>query len=176
MLAAPVHVVAHALPPIPLLARAPTASGLAASSCSCSSWSPMLSSLGVGTRSWQGGGEEGGLLWGSRLLAVDVIICPGLSLARSSRAPACSLAAGLPVLALARSPWAGLTLTRLLSCWCTDVAHIESSPHLVVAAAAAPDTSSRGGTATGRAGRGREGKERQGRCSAASFSQAGSVV
>lgn len=127
---APVRTGAHALLPPILLACAPTGSGLTVSSCSRSLAPPGACQChaqltGVGTRSW---GEEG-LLRGLRLFAVDVTIRLGLSLAHSFWAQACSLSLwGSPVLIPGSCSLAvvlGLTLTRLLLCWCTHMAHIE---------------------------------------------------
>lgn len=127
---APVRAGAHALLPPILLACAPTGSGLTVSSCSRSLAPPGACQChaqltGVGTRSW---GEEG-LLRGLRLFAVDVTIRLGLSLAHSFWAQACSLSLwGSPVLIPGSCSLAvvlGLTLTRLLLCWCTHMAHIE---------------------------------------------------
>lgn len=112
---------------------------------------------GVGPRF---GEEEGGLLRGLRLFAVDVIMRVGLSRAHPSWAHACS-PHGLTCArrhALTRRG-AGAHLTCLLVCWCTSMAHVDVFTHLVVAAAAALDTS-HSGTGPGRAGR--EGEERAG--------------
>lgn len=112
---------------------------------------------GVGTRL---GEEEGGLLWGLCLFAVDIIMRVGLSRAHPSWAHACS-PRGLTCArrhALTRRG-AGAHLTCLLVCWCTSMAHVDVFTHLVVAAAAALGTS-HSGTGPGRAGR--EGEERAG--------------
>lgn len=183
----------------PLLARAPTGSGLAVSSCSHSLPTEPHAQL---TRHGSTLVVQMGLLWGSRSPAVDVTICPELLLLNH---PRLKLAVGLtrahpgwrslatlwgsPVLIGAHLCSLGLTCahrgspvlpsSRSLACspagahpWLT----LTSSLHLVVAAAAAaPDTSFRSGTGPG-AGRARQGRGGKGRLSPAlSFSQAGSV-
>lgn len=161
---APVHAGAHALPPILLLACALTGSGLAVSSCSCSLTPPGAPCSAHLVWAHAYGGEEGGLLWGLRLFAVDVIIRLGLSLARSFWAQACLLSFwGSPVLIWARahSPWCWGSRSLACSCACAHTwLTLKSSPHWVVAAAAAPDTSSLSATGPGRVGKGKEGKGR----------------